>query len=236
MRYMGSKARHAKHIAPILESYLTEDCVYVEPFCGGGNMLSEVKHPNKWGNDTSFYAVKLLSAVSNGWVPPEIVDEALYKSAKDCPHLYSDALVGFLAYCCSYAGKEWGGFARGNDSKGEPRNFASEQTRNLSKQVEGLSGCIFTVGSYLDMDIPDGSVVYCDPPYTSTTGYKTKFNNDEFWLWCKKLSETCVVLVSEYAAPDYCRVLWSKEVTSSLTKDTGSKTSVEKLFLVEAKK
>jgi DNA adenine methylase len=36
--------------------------------------------------------------------------------------------------------------------------------------------------------------------------------------------------VSEYNAPEDFECLWSKEVNNSLTKDTGSKKGIEKLF------
>jgi hypothetical protein len=41
-----------------------------------------------------------------------------------------------------------------------------------------------------------------------------------------------VILVSEYTAPEGIECIWSKEINSSLTKDTGSKKGVEKLFWV----
>jgi DNA adenine methylase len=38
------------------------------------------------------------------------------------------------------------------------------------------------------------------------------------------------VFVSEYNMPDDFTCIWSKEQVSSLTRDTGSKTAIEKLF------
>lgn len=36
MRYVGSKNRLSKELAPIIQSYITEDTVaYIEPFVGG---------------------------------------------------------------------------------------------------------------------------------------------------------------------------------------------------------
>lgn len=232
MRYMGSKGRHAKDIVPILMATHDQDRWYVEPFVGGGNMLSEVPAKLKWGNDTAEYAVALLEAVSKGWEPPEVLSEVGYHLIKEDPYGYEPELVGFAAYCCSYAGKFWGGFARGNDTKGNPRNFASEQFRNLKKQAKGLVGAKFTVGSYEDMNIPYGSTVYCDPPYANTTGYKGGFDHEAFWFWCDGLvvGRGCKVFVSEYTAPKHWTKVWEKKVTNSLTKDTGSKTGVEALF------
>ena len=233
MRYMGSKAKYTKHIIPHILANHKEGKPYVEPFCGGGNMLSEIPLPNKWGNDTAKYAVALLDAIGNkGYKPPEIVSEEDYQKVKENPENYNPAYVGFLAYCCSYAGKFWGGFWRAVDSKGNPRNGAKEQVNNLLKQSKGLSSVKFTTLSYLDLSIQSGSTVYCDPPYAGTTGYKGEFNHDKFWSWCSSLVDSgCNVLVSEYTAPPNWLPVWEKEVTNSLTKDTGSKRGVEKLFM-----
>jgi len=229
---MGSKGRHAKGIIPILMETHNQDHWYVEPFVGGGNMLSEVPAKLKWGNDTAEYAVALLEAVSKGWEPPEVLSETDYHLIKEDPKGYDPELVGFAAYCCSYSGKLWGGYWRSNDSKGIPRNPAKEQAGNLKKQAKGLVGAKFTVGSYWDMSIPYESTVYCDPPYANTTGYKGGFDHEAFWLWCDGLvvNRGCKVFVSEYNAPKHWTQVWEKKVTNSLTKDTGSKTGVEGLY------
>jgi DNA adenine methylase len=227
---MGSKGRHAKDIVPILLESHVEGTMYVEPFCGGGNMLSSIPLPNKWGNDTATYAVALLEAVSTGYVPPTEVSESLYREVKADPQSFDPALVGFLAYSCSYAGKFWGGFARGNTAKGDPRNIAREQVSALQEQAGGLVDTIFTCVSYTDLAIPDSSTVYCDPPYAGTTGYKDAFDHKEFWSWAKDLSSRCRVFVSEYSAPSWAKCVWEKRVTNSLTRENGSKAGVERLF------
>jgi DNA adenine methylase len=231
MRYMGSKGRHAKYLVPIIMEGHDQSKPYVEPFVGGGNLFSEVPAKIKWGNDTAKYAIALLKGLSEGWKPPKVLTEEEYIEIKNNPDRYHPALVGFAAYCCSYAGKFWGGYARGDSSKGKPRNFADEQVRNLSKQVKGLVGAKFTNLSYLELSIQTGSTVYCDPPYVNTTGYSGGFDHEIFWEWCDKLVDRdCKVFVSEYVAPDHWEPIWEKEVTNSLTKDTGSKVGTERLF------
>jgi len=234
MRYMGSKGRYAKYIVPILMDGHDQSKPYIEPFVGGGNLFSEVPAAIKWGNDTATYALALLEGLSKGWEPPNTLSEEEYHQIKENPHKYPSALVGFAGYCCAYAGKFWGGYARGNDAKGNPRNFASEQVRNLKKQVSGLKGAQFTNLQYKEMQIPEGSTVYCDPPYANTTGYQGGFDHGEFWDWCDwlKRSMGCRVFVSEYTAPEWVECVWEKQVTNSLTKDTGSKVGVERLFKV----
>lgn len=236
MRYMGSKGRHAKDIIPLLMDGHDQRNPYIEPFVGGGNIFAGVPAKIKWGNDTAKYAVAVLDDIANGWTPPEYVSEEEYHKVKDNPQDYPQGYVGFVAYCCSYAGKFWGGYWRSKDAKGKIRNGAKEQVRNLLKQKPGLAGSKFTVGSYLDMDIPDGSTVYCDPPYAGTTKYQPGFDHEQFWDWCESLSCRCRVFVSEYSAPNDWINIWSRGVSNSLTKDTGSKRGTECLFIHQSKK
>jgi len=231
MRYMGSKGRHAKSLVPILMDGHSASAWYVEPFCGGGNILAHVPSALKWGNDTAIYAVALLGALSEGWMPPENISNEEYIAVKAAPNNYAPEYVGFVGYCCSYAGKLWGGFARGQDSKGRPRNYAAEQVRYLRKQAAGLSGCRFSTMDYRLMDIPSGATVYMDPPYADTTKYSgSTFDTNEFWKTCRTLSDRCRVFVSEYAAPTGWECMWEKGAASSLTKNTGKIKAVERLF------
>ncbi len=58
-------------------------------------------------------------------------------------------------------------------------------------------------------------------------------NNLEFWDWVEYISisnKYSKVFVSEYNAPKKFECLYSKEIASSLTKHTGSKKAIEKLF------
>jgi DNA adenine methylase len=231
VRYMGSKDKYAKHIVPILMLGHNDTKPYVEPFVGGGNLIAKVPASIRWGNDLAYYAVSLLDAIGNGgYIPPDEVTEKEYQEVKKHPYLYPPEYVGFLAYSCSYAGKFWGGFAKSVDTKGNPRNMAAEQVRQLTKQAVGLRGVHFTSVNYLDMQIPDGSTIYCDPPYAGTTKYKGYFDHDVFWQWVDVKAQSCRVFVSEYSAPDWCECVWEKDVTNSLTKNTGAKSGTERLF------
>jgi DNA adenine methylase len=74
-------------------------------------------------------------------------------------------------------------------------------------------------------------IIYADPPYAKTTGYKDKFDHEQFWKWCReKKAEGHAIFVSEYDAPADFICVWDKQVNSSLTKNTGAKKAVEKLF------
>ena len=230
MKYMGSKNRHAKELLPIILKDRKPGQWYVEPFVGGANMIDKIEG-NRIGNDFHPFLIAMWQAVEQGWIPPTDVSEEEYRNAKEQTTI--DALTGFIGFGCSYSGKWFGGFARGNDSKGNPRNYAKESSDNIRKQAPKLKGVKFTNLSYKDMKIPENSIIYCDPPYASTTGYKTgAFDHAEFWEWCRqKVREGHQVFVSEYNAPDDFECVWSKKVNNTLTKDTGSKQGVEKLFV-----
>jgi DNA adenine methylase len=232
MKYMGSKARHAKELLAIILKDRKRGQWYVEPFVGGGNTFHLVDG-NKAANDSNMYVVALLEAVGNGWIPPEVVTEDGYRHAREHRFDMPKYEVGFVAIGASYSGKWFGGYARGNDNKGKPRNYALESRNNILKQASGLKG-VYSSGDYHDMPIPPNSIIYCDPPYADTTKYDTGFDTNEFWGWCNsKVLEGHQVFVSEYSAPDGWICVWEKAVNSSLTKQTGSKKATEKLWTIK---
>lgn len=233
MKYMGSKARHAKEILPIILAGRKRGQWYVEPFVGGANVIDKVGG-NRIGADFNPYIVALWRAVSDGWVPPDMVTEDEYKAARMCKQV--DALTAFIGFGCSYSGKWFGGYARGDCKKGLPRNYCAESKRNILKQAASLRGVQFHHCSYDKLGIPPQSIIYCDPPYAGTTGYATgAFDHVKFWQWCRdKVTEGHKVYVSEYTAPEDWHCVWEKQVNNTLTKDTGSKRGVEKLFSMDA--
>lgn len=233
MRYMGSKARHAKQIIPILMDGHDDTKPYIEPFVGGGNMIDKVPASIRCGSDVAEYAVAFLQGLANGWLPPENLPEDAYKRIRENPDNYPAALVGFAAYACSYGGKFWGGYGRNGNTDKYPKAFQYEAYLSAVKQAPKLSGVKFIVESYLNAKYPDSATVYMDPPYSGVTKYKSgDFDHDEFWRFCGDLSSRCRVFVSEYSAPPNWLPVWEKSVNSSLTKDTGKKKAVEKLFTI----
>ena len=231
MKYMGSKSRHAKELLKIILANRRSDQYYVEPFAGGFNIIDKVTGP-RIANDINKYIVELFKAIQDGWEPPTDVTEDWYNEIKNNPERYRPHLVGFVGIGCSYGGKWWGGYARGANSKGVERNYCAESRANILKQRDGLIGVDIRHGSYRDLEIPDQSVIYCDPPYRQATGYKIRFNHEEFWEWCQAQAKAGhQVFVSEYEAPDDFECVWSKVVNNTLVKNTGAKQGVERLFI-----
>jgi DNA adenine methylase len=229
MKYMGSKNRHAREILPIILEGRKPGQWYVEPFVGGANIIDRVPG-NRIGSDAHPQLIALWQAVANGWLPPREISEQEYRAANAERRI--DALTGFIGFPCSYAAKWFGGYARGMSSDGSPRNYADEAYRAIAKQAPHLLGVDFRCSSYADLKIPPQSIIYCDPPYAGTTKYASgAFDHATFWRWCDAMmSEGHTIFVSEYTAPDGWRCVWSKEVNNTLTKDTGSKRGIERLF------
>ncbi len=237
MKYMGSKARIAKHILPIILKDRKEDQLYVEPFVGGANLIDKVRG-RRLGCDNNKDLINLLTGLSNGWIPKETYTKEEYLSAQKggnkCP-----IETGYISINCSYSGKYWGRYAGQSNTAQGVRDYTNEAYKNVVKQAPSLKGVNFQCSDYLDLYIEPNSVIYCDIPYKGTysevEGYgKLKFDHDIFFDWCReKAKQGHTVFISEYNAPDDFICVWQQEVKSSLSangKVGGNKVSIEKLF------
>ena len=85
---------------------------------------------------------------------------------------------------------------------------------------------------YQDVPIPDGAVVYCDPPYKGTNAYgiseKQAFDHERFYEWC--LTRDFPVFISEYQMPDGFTEIASTTRADSLCA-TATVKRTEKLFV-----
>lgn len=231
MKYMGSKARHARELLAIVLADRKPEQWYVEPFVGGANMIDKVDG-NRIGADFNPWVACLWQSVADGWVPPDVVTEDEYKAAQR--ERCVDARTAFIGFACSYGAKFFGGYARGKNAAGGWRNYADEAKRAMLKTQVNIKGVKFHHSSYDNLAIPDQSIIYCDPPYAGTTGYATgAFDHAKFWQWCRdRVRDGHKVFVSEYTAPDDWVSVWEKRVNNTLTKDTGSKKGIERLFVL----
>ncbi len=234
MQYMGSKNRLSKELLPIILKDSEKFENYVEPFCGGCNMIDKVSgFKRRIANDYNSQLICLLSAVENGWTPPEFVSEEEYKEHKNKKNEIN-ALTAFIGFGCSFGSKWFGGYARGNDSKGIPRNIPGESGRNLLKQAPNLKGIEFKNVSFSELEVPDNSIIYCDPPYRNTTKYKDSIDYEQFYEWCRMQSKNGNrVYVSEYNMPEDFKEIWSKEqkVNFDSTRKSGLvKVNTERLY------
>ena len=233
MKYMGSKARHAKEILPIILADREPGQWYVEPFVGGANTLDKVDG-NRIGSDFNPHLMAMWRAIAEGWTPPFLVTEDRYAELATTRPVTAEC--GYVGFSMSFGGKFFGGYRRDvAGTKGCADNMATQSRRSLAamlKQQAALLGVDFRHSDYQSLKVPACSIIYCDPPYSGTTKYATgAFDHVAFWQWCDaKHDDGHVVFVSEYTAPDHWQCVWQKQVNNTLTKDTGSKQGVEKLF------
>lgn len=232
MKYMGSKARIANELLPIILKNRKPEQYYVEPFAGGMNMIQNVTG-NRIANDINKYLIAMFTALCSGWEPPKEISKEFYEKCKN--EQCEDYIKGYVGFNCSYSGKWFGGYAGKTNTKiGTIRDYQLEAYNNIKSQIPKLIGIIPYNCSYDKLPIPENSIIYCDPPYENTTKYKDEFCHESFWIWCRnKKNEGHEIFISEYNAPDDFKCIWSKELSSSLSangKTGGNKTSIEKLF------
>lgn len=230
MKYQGSKNRIGFEIFSFIQWENPKIKNWIEPFVGGANMIDKVPNGiNRMWYDNNHYLIAMFNELKNGFIPPDTISEEEYIDIKNNKDKYPMALVGFVGIGCSFAGKWFGGYARGGT-----RNYCLESKNNILKQKENLLDVLFSYGDYKTsfnpLLNPKETVIYCDPPYAGTTKYHTGFDHIDFWDWANGMSKYYKIYVSEYEAPSPWRCVWKKEIVSSLTKNTGSKKGIEKLF------
>jgi len=229
MRYVGGKSAIARDLVRVIERYRHSRSVWIEPFVGGGAVLSVAAkyYPTCYAYDLHPDLILMYQALQHGWQPPTAVSEDEYKALRPAE---PSALRGFVGFGCSFGAKWFGGYARG---KG--RNFARESHDDLRRMK--LDDVQFTQVSFFDLDWsqfnPSDCVIYCDPPYSNTTGYSVGgFDHAAFWTACEYLHGLgFLVVVSEYNAPDHWHHVWQKDVPLSLCIATIDNARQERLFM-----
>jgi DNA adenine methylase len=231
MKYMGSKNRIAKEILPIMLKERGQR-TWVEPFVGGANVIDKVQG-NRVGNDNQEYVIALYKALQNEWKPPIEVSSDFFFEVENNKDKYPKELVGYLGTQLTFGCEWWGSFRRDNTGK---RKYDLEAYNNIMKQQPNLIGIDFICGDYRDLEIPNNSLIYCDPPYRGVRKYvgNVKFDSDVFWEVCRNWSKQGhIVFISEYEAPTDFECVWSKEISASANNSikTGQGLkAVEKLF------
>ena len=235
MKYVGSKNRISKYIVPILQDCIDKNSIeiYYEPFVGGANLIDKIHCKERIGNDIHPQLIAMFNELQKGWQPPSHISEEEYNKVRENKKLYPDYYVGFVGFNSTFGAKYFGGYARCfKANKITPRDISNEAYRNLMKQMPQITNVNFLCSDYKNNKYCDlqNALIYCDPPYQDTTKYATEtFDHEEFWNWCREMSEHNKIFVSEYNAPDDFDCIWSKQVTTSL-KVHEHEDRIEKLF------
>ena len=111
MRYVGSKNRLSKHLVPVIQNCINDNCKgYIEPFVGGANMIDKIKCSNKIGYDINLYLIALLNHVKLTTEDiPEDITRVHYYDVKNNQSNYDEWYVGLIGFCGSFSAKFWGG-------------------------------------------------------------------------------------------------------------------------------
>ena len=189
MQYLGGKWAARNRIAAHV---LSHGLPVFEPFVGGANL------PHLWPAGSLCADVdaglidlyRKVQAEGVDWIP-EVCTEAEYRESM--ARTDERPIDTFRLVACSFGGKKRGGYARNTQG----RNYA-RQGRNSLKRLIGLD-VQFHALDFLTLAPFGGCVLYCDPPYAATTGYKSgAFDHGRFVARVREWSRFCPVYVSEY--------------------------------------
>ena len=238
MSYIGGKARGSQHILAVLNHPQFDGFDYVEPFVGMGHVLRRVTNKRSYNaSDANPLVMRLLTAVQAGEALPPIT-KARYAQLRAETEPTLERAVAAFQY--SYNGREWGGYVstytRKNGTvddipKSRANHYAALRA-SPSFQSAALSHCDYRAHT------PHAQcLVYCDPPYRDTTGYRGAgaFDHAAFWQVVRAWSAHAVVLVSEYAAPPDFACVASRAKPSCLAGGHRQTPRVERLFVHESR-
>lgn len=223
MHYFGGKYKISKDLANVLNP-ITKGKPFVDLFCGACNVVEKITTASsRTANDNNPYLIALLKAIQDGYEPPVVVSEEEYQYTMS--HLDENpALSGFVGIACSFSGGWKNGYARSDKYH---TNYAKDGHNSLLRQKPKLEGVTFISYSYDRLPIPDGAVVYCDPPYRNKRKhyYVNKFNYDAFTEWVEANKGKYDIYISEYkenisAWPSNYEVVWEKESRQVMVNST----------------
>jgi DNA adenine methylase len=238
MRYFGGKQRISKPLAKYINSQLKPNQTFIDLFCGSCNVISKIDNKRtRIANDIHPELIAMWEAVQSGAeLPNNILEEQYYYIKK-----YGESwLRGFVGFGCSFAGKWWGGYARG----GEDRNYCMNAKNSTLKKISTMQDVVFTNHGYKEFGIFENSYlrksfIYCDIPYKDSTGYSMgDFNHDSFYQWAYKVKQKyeASIYVSEYLqnVPDFGNVIWKYQSKKDIRNRDGiQEPTTEILFTIQ---
>ena len=232
--WAGGKSKMIRHYADHLPANLPEGG-YAEPFAGGAALFAHLRrtrpHAPAALGDVNAEVMGLYAEVRDA-------PERLLRNARPYADAWAAAgpeerrrlyYATREAYWGMGAGPEatatlyvlmrtgfngiWQTCAASRGRYGTPVGLVDKSTPVLDEAVirtwSGyLQGARLHVGSYAEMEIREGSFVFCDPPYRdSFTTYGTGFDDGaqrRLVRWCRNLAETrsCVVWLANRDAGD----------------------------------
>ncbi len=113
------------------------------------------------------------------------------------------------------------------------QNLERLQSLDNPEMSQNLDQLEISQKDYREVEIPEGAIVFCDPPYANTAPYKgiPPFDYDTFRDWCK--TQTTPVFISEYSMPEDFHLIAEWHRSCSMNAD-GNKDSIERLYANDA--
>lgn len=241
MVYRGSKKRLLRNVLPTIHRAIDrfKPEMYIEPFVGGANVITEVRHPCKQGSDVNANLVEFLNYCKDdpslSWMPETMTRELWMECRddfRDNPNQRIDRrrLTISVGWLSSFSGcffeKGYGGGSYGTS---RPRyNVCLDNMRAQAPRLKGIALQCHEFGWY-DPDTFKDCLFYCDPPYRNTSGYGMDFDFKAFDDWCRRMSKSNWILISEFDMPSDFECVSAFARVSKV--DVGrAKTVIEKIF------
>ena len=162
MKYIGSKAKIANEIVPILQSYISAYNIkqYVEPFAGGFNVIDKIQCEYRLGNDIDPLVCELVEAFREN---PALLDElntpsrAEYYDVRDNPDKYPCWYRAAVLLFGSYNARVYGGCygATAVTKDGKTRNYFNEARENFRRQLPALRNILVGCCDYRELRLPE---------------------------------------------------------------------------------
>jgi DNA adenine methylase len=234
MHYFGGKAKISEELSSFLNSELEDDQPFVDLFCGSCNIISKIDSNRlRIANDKHKYLIAMWKGLQDGFEPPKDISLEQYQEIRENLDV-NPALSGFVGFGCSYAGKWFDSFAKSDDG----RPYSLNAYNSTKRKFESLKDVQFYNYDYRELDIPEGSLVYCDIPYRGTGQYCKEevgvFDHDDFYKW---VDENCLkykIYISEYVqnTPKNYDVVWMKRSKQDMRNSLNKNNATQEVLLV----
>ena len=237
MKYQGGKHKIGTILAKIINDKVNTNIVdgYFEPFCGSlGVFKNMIKYDYKKyiANDLQPDLILMWKELQRDKLDlPDNFSEELWIKLKASPS--PNELKAVAGYGMSYGGQYFSGYIQ-KHSNNSGRDFYKEFKNSILKIKKQLQRreIEYYNKNYYDFK-PVNMLIYCDPPYKNTTGYKVgKFDSDMFWNIMREWSKNNHVFISEEEAPDDFEVVWEQDKRRTLNSKVREH-KTEKLFVLK---
>lgn len=115
---MGSKSRIVDSILPIIQERLRNYDIktYIEPFCGGCNVIDKVQCDIKIASDNHKYLIEMFKNIDKIQSLPDFITKDHYSDVRECFNnnlsIYPGWYIGAIGFLASYNGRFFdGGYA-----------------------------------------------------------------------------------------------------------------------------